>query len=147
MRRSIYLASSWRNERQPALVETLREAGHEVYDFRHPAPGTSGFSWAELGLGCHCCWTPNEFAAALAHPTAQRGYALDYSAMRRADTCVLLLPSGRSAHIEAGWMAGSGRDLFILLDPKENEPELMYKLARGMYWDEAALIERLGRAA
>jgi hypothetical protein len=30
----IYVASSWRNERQQDVVKTLRAANHEVYDFR-----------------------------------------------------------------------------------------------------------------
>ena len=41
MSRRIYLASSWRNPAQPAFVKHLREAGHEVYDFR-----TTGHGWA-----------------------------------------------------------------------------------------------------
>jgi hypothetical protein len=41
MQQKIYLASSWRNERQPELVRILREAGHEVYDFRNPARATT----------------------------------------------------------------------------------------------------------
>ena len=36
--RKIYVASSWRNREQPSVVKALREAGHEVYDFRNPAP-------------------------------------------------------------------------------------------------------------
>ena len=30
----VYVASSWRNERQQEIVRALREAGHDVYD--HP---------------------------------------------------------------------------------------------------------------
>ena len=37
----IYVASSWRNERHPGVVELLRIAGHEVYDFRNPEDGDS----------------------------------------------------------------------------------------------------------
>lgn len=48
-------------------------------------------------------------------------------AMLWADTCVLVLPCGRSAHTEAGWFAG--RDLkTIVYMPGKQEPELMYKL-------------------
>jgi len=36
MRRKIYVASSWRNDYYPKVVAKLREAGHEVYDFRNP---------------------------------------------------------------------------------------------------------------
>ena len=32
----IYVASSWRNEHQPAVVAALRESGHEVYDMTTP---------------------------------------------------------------------------------------------------------------
>ena len=50
----IYVASSWRNEaRQQATVHALRGAGHEVYDFRNPAPGDTGFSWRQ-------CATPEQ---------------------------------------------------------------------------------------
>lgn len=35
---NIYVASSWRCARQPAVVAALRAAGHEVYDFKNPAP-------------------------------------------------------------------------------------------------------------
>ena len=32
--RKIYVASSWRNTFYPEVVARLREAGHDVYDFR-----------------------------------------------------------------------------------------------------------------
>ncbi len=43
----IYVASSWRNQYQPQVVSFLREQGHEVYDFRHPA-GKTGFQWSQI---------------------------------------------------------------------------------------------------
>ena len=42
MKRKIYVASSWRNEYYPEVVEKLREAGHEVYDFRNPPSNATG---------------------------------------------------------------------------------------------------------
>ena len=44
MKRKIYVASSWRNEYYPEVVEKLREAGHDVYDFRNPPSGDPVFS-------------------------------------------------------------------------------------------------------
>ena len=35
----IYVASSWSNEDQQWVVNTLRAAGHTVYDFKNPGPG------------------------------------------------------------------------------------------------------------
>lgn len=43
---NIYVASSWRNLLQPGIVVALRRCGHDVYDFRNPAPGNKGFAWA-----------------------------------------------------------------------------------------------------
>lgn len=82
--KKIYVASSWRNSHQPAVVQALRADGHDVYDFRNPAPGD-----------CDCC--------------------------------VLVLPCGRSAHLELGYAIGAGKPTFILL--AEGEPELMYKMS------------------
>lgn len=48
----IYVASSWRNERQPEVVEHLRSFGYEVYDFRNPAPGDTGFSCLATKICC-----------------------------------------------------------------------------------------------
>ena len=58
----------------------------------------------------------------------QPNYAKEFAeALKWADTCVLVLPCGRSAHTEAGWMAGA-RKRVIAYIPEMVEPELMYKL-------------------
>jgi DNA (cytosine-5)-methyltransferase 1 len=44
----IYVASSWRNEQQPEVVKALRDAGHEVYDFRNPSETDKGFAWSDI---------------------------------------------------------------------------------------------------
>lgn len=142
--RKIYLASSWRNEMQPQMVRLLRSVGHDTYDFRHPAPGNFGFHWSEVDCGWQQ-WTTQGYIEGLNHPVAVEGFANDFHAMSWADTCVLLLPCGRSAHIEAGWMKGAGKDLFIVLDPDEVVPELMYKMADGIFADLNELTERLAR--
>lgn len=123
----IYLASSWRNPHQPEVLAALRGAGHEVYDFRNPAPGDKGFAWADIEPDW-LEWNAARFAAALHHPISNRGFANDWNAMVASDACVLLLPCGRSAHIEAGYFVGAKKLLVILLLGK-NEPELMYKMA------------------
>ena len=58
---------------------------------------------------------------------AQVGFAQDKLALQMADVTVLVLPCGRSAHLELGYAAGQGQHIAILmLEP--NEPELMYLL-------------------
>ena len=125
----IYVASSWRNQHQPQVVSFLREQGHEVYDFRHPA-GKTGFQWSQIDEDWRN-WSTDQYRAALEHPIAQAGFKSDFDAMQWADVCVLVLPCGRSAHSEAGWMKGAGKKV-IVYQIWEEEPELMYKLFDGV---------------
>ena len=126
---NIYVASSWRNQHQPQVVIFLREQGHEVYDFRHPA-GKTGFQWSQIDEDWEN-WSIDQYRAALEHPIAQAGFKSDFDAMQWADVCVLVLPCGRSAHSEAGWMKGAGKKV-IVYQIWEEEPELMYKLFDGV---------------
>lgn len=123
----IYVASSWRNTHQPEVVSALLLCGHEVYDFKEPAAGVTGFAWSEIDPEWED-WTAAQYRDALNHPLAVNGYAHDIGAMQWADTCVLVLPCGRSAHLELGWMAGQGKRTIILTQDGE-EPELMAKMA------------------
>jgi hypothetical protein len=124
----VYVASSWRNQWQPEIVAALRADGHEVYDFRNPAPGNSGFAWSSIDREW-LKWTPEAFRERIqTHPVAAEGYAFDKGALDWADACVLVLPCGRSAHLEAGYMIGRGKRTIVLLHPDKFEPELMYLL-------------------
>lgn len=130
-KRRIYVASSWRNPLQPDIVKALRGSGHEVYDFRNPGPGDNGFAWSEIDpdwLG----WKPRKFAELVrTHPVARAGFNKDKAALDWCDTCVLVLPCGRSAHLEAGYAAGQGKRTIFYLHEDKFEPELMYLLGHG----------------
>lgn len=123
----IYVASSWRNEAaHRSAVDMLRAAGHDVYDFRNPAPGDNGFAWRQIDPDRDWLKDPARFRAGLAHPIAQHGFRLDMSALTGADATVLVLPCGRSAHLELGYAVGAGQRTIVLLDTPMSEPELMY---------------------
>ena len=136
----IYVASSWRNTFQPTVVEKLREQGHEVYDFRNP-PNSKGFAWSDIDPDW-LNWNTEQYKKALQHPKAQAGFDSDFSAMKDADVCVLVLPCGRSGNAEAGWMKGAGKKVYVLQKQHE-EPELMYKMFDGVFSDEAELLKAL----
>ena len=137
----IYVASSWRNPYFPEVVTRLREAGHEVYDFRNPPHGGAGFHWTDIDPDAPN-WTYAQYAEGLHHPLAERQFQADIDALNWADTCVLVLPCGRSAHTEAGWMAGAGKRVLAYI-PEMVEPELMYKLFDGVAGSLEELVEKL----
>jgi hypothetical protein len=140
----IYVASSWRNEHQPQVVSDLRAAGHEVYDFRNPAHQTAGFRWDAIDPRWQA-WTSEEYARGLSHPVAKEGFARDMEALVQCDACVLVLPSGRSAHLEAGYAAGSGK-LVVVYIPSgvAIEPELMYAMATSVETMMAGVVAAIG---
>lgn len=145
----IYVASSWRNPTQPEVIMALRKAGHDVYDFRHPRPGISfinaneGFHWSEISKEWQT-WTPEQFRKALNHPIANEGFLCDKQAMLWAEACALILPCGRSAHLEAGYFMGAGKFTAILLS--DGEPELMYALADRICLSLSELIDTFEEA-
>ena len=141
MMRKIYVASSWRNIYYPDVVAKLRDAGHDVYDFRNPPSGDPGFKWDNVDSR-YMEWTPEEYRAHLDHPKAIKQFGNDIEAMEVCDTCVLVLPCGRSAHTEAGWFAGRGKNVLVYI-PEKQEPELMYKLFSGVCCSMQELIDVL----
>jgi hypothetical protein len=137
----VYVASSWRNQVHPLVVEALRSAGVNCYDFKNPPEG-AGFSWREVkpgggrGIAAKGAdWeTAEDYLAMVHHPRATEGFHADFDAMAKADTFVLVLPCGKSAHLELGWAVGAGKLTAILLeDPVE--PELMYRMVDYMTAD------------
>ena len=126
----VYVASSWRNTEQPAVVGMLRDAGCDVYDFRNPEPGDTGFSWSKIDPDWQL-WTTRAFREVLEHPIAKAGFAKDMRALEWCDLCVLVLPCGRSAHLELGWACGASKRTAVLLRP--GEPELMYRMVDELF--------------
>ena len=100
-----------RDEREERIDELIKAAGALLDAW--PWKAKVFDEWARL-------------RAALAHPVSEAGFGHDIGAMRWADACVLLLPSGMSAHLEAGWFAGAGKRV-VICAPEMREPELMYK--------------------
>jgi len=133
-RRKIYIATSWKNEEQVRLMaRVLRECGHEVFAFcEKERPGglesfvfgkgdfEEAFSGGEI--------PPWDLFCDYDMPT--RAYECDKAGLDWCDTVVLLLPSGRSSHLEAGYAVGRGKDLVIYGDLPDGEYDVMYSFAQ-----------------
>lgn len=128
MPRKIYIASSWRNQHQNSVVLACRSLGHEVYDFKNPKEGEPGFSWSHIDINWKD-WTPTDYMRILDHEIVNRGYLNDQQGLDWCDTCILLLPCGRSAHLEAGWCIGANKPTAVFISNEKFEPDLMYLMA------------------
>ena len=123
----IYVASSWRNEIQPSIVSILQAEGHNVYDFKNPPSGSGGFHWSDVSKEWED-WDSGMYRELLYEShIAAHGFLSDIRAMEWAEKCVLVLPCGKSAHLELGWFAGRGKLSYVYIPPEVKvEPELMY---------------------
>ncbi len=141
----IYVASSWRNELQPKVVAALRAAGHEVHDYKESASGTEGAPPpSEMDDFTRMRFEPAQFRALLdQHPLARSLFDKDMDALRASDACVLVLPCGKSAHLELGWAVGAGKYTVVLLQG-ECEPDLMYKMVDRLCVSLEEVLQALG---
>lgn len=137
----VYVASSWRNERQPEVVEALRAAGHEVYDFRNP-PNGAGFGWEQITERKWELSMPVHLIEALNHERAEEGFNADFDALQACDAVVMVQPCGVSAALELGWAVGAQKFTSVLLAPNV-EPELMLKMAGQLCQSLPEVIENL----
>lgn len=140
----VYVASSWRNDAQPHVVKYLRDLNAEVYDFKNPGKATNGFHWSEVmpsfDSKAQVC-DQKDYLVALDHERSKEGFNSDFNAMQWADCCVLVLPCGRSAHLELGWFVGIGKPTAIILDGPKVTPELMYRMVSHIATDVNHLRE------
>jgi len=140
----IYIASSWKNaNRVMGLITVLRNLGYVVYDFTHHS-----FNWAELDI-------PDAKEEAridgrdklatsewLNHPKVCTHYRQDLAALNACDALIAIFPCGNSTHIEAGFVAGRGKEIYALSDEPLGR-DLLYKLFREIFSCEADLIDFL----
>jgi hypothetical protein len=115
----IYPASSWRNKAYPDIVAAMRADGHDVYDFR---VANGGFRWSGTTYPEHICELETD-------PHVAAAFKRDKDALDWCDVCVLILPCGKSAHLEAMYASARGKPVIVKFCVEEPlQPELMYPL-------------------
>ena len=137
MTQTIYLIGSLRNPNIPHLANEIRQLGFNVFDDWF-APGPEADDW----------WQQYEMARGHTYEEALQGCAarhifeFDFYHLSRADLGLLVLPTGRSGHLEFGWLRGRGRPGYILLDNPERW-DVMYQFASGVFSDKEKLFGTL----
>lgn len=121
----IYIASSWKNEEAVRdLAHLLRGKGHEVDCFCDVSSGRYVFHFSEIGA-----LDDLDAITFLEDERVQRAFAEDKKWMDWAEAVIMLLPCGKSAHLEAGYAKGQGKKLVILGEFVPGEFDVMYGFA------------------
>lgn len=134
----IYLIGALKNTAVPLLAAKLRSAGLECFDDWHAAGPDADDFWQayEKARG-------HDFKTALAGFAAKHVFEYDRHHLDRASVGVLLLPAGKSGHLEAGYLIGQGKPLYIVLDDEPKRFDVMYNFAAGVVKTFDELVEVL----
>ena len=123
MQYDYFISSRWRNKKVVLeLTEQLRAKGKTVYCF-FEGDGKSNEIWAKKETH-----TPEAYMEEFEQtPDWQENFAIrhmfetDMKALKQSHTLILLLPAGKSSHIEAGVAYGMGKKCILIGEQKEAE--------------------------
>lgn len=138
MTKMIYVVGSLRNENIPTFSNILREeTGFEVFD-----------DWFSPGPEADDFWKKYEEARGRTYEEALSGWAgkhvfeFDKHHIDRADIGVLIMPAGKSGHLELGYMIGRGKPTYVLMDVQDRW-DVMYQFATGVLFNMEDLVKEL----
>lgn len=126
--KKLYLIGSLRNEQIPTIASSLRTTltDWEIFD-----------DWYAAGPEADDYWKAYEKARGHGYIEALEGYSaghvfdFDKHHLDSSNAGILVLPAGRSGHLELGYLAGRGVYTAILLTPEYEDErfDVMYKFA------------------
>lgn len=138
---SLYLMGSLRNPKVPELANKIEDVtGIEVFDSWH-APGPEADDhWRayEKARG-------RTYEQALRHHAARNVFEFDKHNIDKSDGCILYMPAGKSAHMELGYVIGTGKPGFILFDEEPERWDVMYQFATRLFFNVDDFLITLGR--
>ena len=138
----VYLIGSLRNPNIPVLGNELRAKGYEIFDDWYAAGERADDEWQtyEQGRG-------HTFVEALKGFAAWHVFEYDKFHIDTSDVGVLMLPTGKSGHIEFGMFVGQNKPTFILLDGEPERFDVMYRSATAVCATKTKLFAELRKLA
>ena len=136
--RNIYLIGSLRNPSIPKIATKLRDAGHYVFDDWFAAGELADDAWRDYEVA-----RGHNLKQALAGHAANHVFEFDKIHLDLADTGILILPSGKSGHLELGYLIGRVCETYIVYPTEPDRFDVMYLLADKVFNSVDELISRL----
>lgn len=138
----IYLIGSLRNPLVTDLGNALRKEGFSIFD-----------DWMAAGPEADDYWQKYEtekghtYGEALKGAAAQNVFEFDKRHLDASVGAILVMPAGRSGHLELGYMAGRGKYTAIYFDKAPDRYDVMYQFANDICFSFDELIGGLKNAA
>ena len=123
-KKQIYIIGSLRNEKIPHIANELRKLGFIVFD-----------DWFSPGPEADEFWRKYEkvrgstYKQALTNFAATHVFEFDKHHIDKSDIGVLIMPAGKSGHLELGYMIGQGKPGFIFFEEEPERWDVMHQFA------------------
>lgn len=120
----VYIIGSLRNESVQDVANTFRGRGYDAFD-----------NWFSAGREADDYWRDYEkqkgisFSEALRGRSAEHVFRFDKAYLDLCDAVVLVMPAGKSGHLELGYAIGKGKPGYILLDEEPERFDVMPQFA------------------
>lgn len=135
MIKSIYLIGSLKNKEVLEVTKILRELGLDVFsDWLCPGPDADDYLrdyYRELGLN---------YREIMSSYAAKHIYEFDRHHLDRCDAAILVMPGGKSAHLELGYTIGKGKPGFILFDQEPERVDIMHQFATEIFMSKEDMV-------
>lgn len=134
----IYLIGSLRNPKIPLFGNQLRDAGFHVFDDWYSAGPEADDHWQvyEKGRG-------HTLADALQGFAADNVFSFDRRHLDQCDAGILMLPAGKSGHLELGYLLGQGKRGYVLYEEEPERWDVMYRFANAVFFNQDELVKHL----
>lgn len=134
--KSVYVIGSLRNKNIPTVAESLRSTGLDVFDDWYSAgPEADDYLrdyYRDRGLS---------YSEVLNSYAAKHIFEFDRYHLERCDCAVLVLPAGKSGHLELGYVIGLGKPGYILMDGEPERVDIMHSFATKVFMNQEEMIE------
>jgi len=137
--KKVFISGSLRNPKIPQLGVDIRDLGYEVFD-----------DWFGCGPEADDNWQKYEHTRGRTYEEALDGQAahnifdLDFRNICTSDISILILPAGKSGHLELGFALGMGKKGYIFFpDGEPDRWDVMYLFATDVFFEREDLMKRL----
>jgi hypothetical protein len=138
MIKSIYIIGSLRNLAITQFANELQAQGFDAFaDWMAAGPEADDY------LRDYCKERGLNYKQTLQSYAARHVYEFDLAHIKRCDAAVMVMPAGRSGHMELGFVRGLGKPGYILFDEIPQRIDVMYQFATDIFFSKEELFAEL----
>ncbi len=138
--KSVYIIGALKNWKVVEFGNYLRKNGFDAFDnWISPGP------LADVYLRKYTRLKGLNYKETLQDYAARHVFEFDKKHLDRCDAAVLLMPAGKSACLELGYIRGREKPGFILFDREPKKVDVMFQFASDIFFDKKDLLKTLKR--